>query len=144
MRCAQVPPERSPGLQRARATSRLGLVTCVPLPNPRSLVLHPPLSRAFSREARNVRSLSPALGEVADTHVLSVCQSARTLVTNQNHEGDLRGRLAGSEKEQVDGQQAAPYFLRAPPKCFSVPPTQLPGLITVSDSPPLPSRRRRR
>lgn len=139
---------RPPGLQPARATSRLGLVTCVPtsIPylTPRSLISHPLLSKASSRKAGNIASLSPALGEVADTHVSSVCRSARTLVTNQNHEEDLRGRLAGSENEQADGQQAAPYFTRAPPKCFSVPPTQLPGLITVSDSPPLPSRGRRR
>jgi hypothetical protein len=133
-----------PGLKLARATSRLGLVTWVPLPHSRSLIPHPSLSKASSREAGNIPSLSPALGEVADTHVSSVCQSARTLVTNQNHEEDLSGCFAGSEKDQADGQQAAPYFTRAPPKCFSVPPTQLPGLITVSDSPPLPSRGRRR
>lgn len=115
-----------------------------PLSHPCSLVLHASLSKVSSREAGNVRNLSPARGEGADTHVSSVCQSVQTLVTNQNHEEGLRDRLAGSEKEPADGQQAAPYFPRAPPKCFSVPPTQLPGLISVPDSPPLPSRGRRR
>lgn len=143
-KCSQLRAQVPPGIARVAATSRQGVVTSVASTLPRLTPYTPttspqPVPSPVAVSGFPLRSRKRVACHRRDVRYSPFKCLPKCPKANRNHVEALPAAFQATRKEeQADGQLAVPYFSQAPPKCSSVPPTQLPGLITVSDSPPLP------